>query len=88
MTLSRTRVLNRLPSAIPVPPQRLFDDTWYTNYMSEESAQIYNRARQNGGSSAEAWEDLQSLSEDIDWDVERMLSESSTVTDADRELPQ
>jgi len=56
--------------------------------MSEESAQIYNRARRNGVSSAEAWEDLQSLSENIDWDVERMLSESSTVTDADRELPQ
>jgi len=88
MTLSETRVLNRLPSAIPVLPQRLFDDNWYTNYMSEESVQIYNRARRNGVSSAEAWEDLQSLSENIDWDVERMLSESSTVTDADRELPQ
>ncbi|WP_424005573.1 hypothetical protein ACOZ4I_19525 (plasmid) [Haloarcula salina] len=56
--------------------------------MSEESARIYNRARRNGISSVEAWEDLQSLSEDIDWDVERMLSESSTSTDADRELPQ
>ena len=68
MTLSGTRVLNRLPSAIPVLPQRLFDDNWYTNYMSEESAQIYNRARRNGVSSAEAWEDLQSLSENIDWE--------------------
>ena len=53
--------------------------------MSEESARIYNRARRNGISSAEAWEDLQSISEDIDWDVERMLSESPQSTDADRE---
>jgi hypothetical protein len=56
--------------------------------MSEESARIYNRARRNGVSSAEAWEDLQSLSEDIDWDVERMLSDSPFATDADRELSQ
>ncbi|MDS0223719.1 hypothetical protein NDI54_20460 [Haloarcula sp. S1AR25-5A] len=55
--------------------------------MSEESARIYNQARRNEVSSVEAWEDLQSLSEDIDWDVERLLSESPTSTDADRELP-
>lgn len=57
--------------------------------MSEESARIYNRARRSGVSSVEAWEDLGALAEEIEWDVERMLSESDSSADAvsDRELP-
>jgi len=86
--LLQTGISNRLSGDILVPPQRLFNNNWYANYMSGESARIYNRARRNGVCSVEAWKDLQALSEDIDWDIERMLSDSVTSTDADRELPQ
>lgn len=87
VSLLRTGISNHLLSEDLIPPHHLFNDNWYTIYMSEESACIYNQARRNEGSSVEAWENLQSLTEDTDWDVERMLSESPTSTDADRELP-
>ena len=56
--------------------------------MSDETARIYAHARRSGVSSTEAWEDLEALAEEIDWDPEQMLSESDTTTVSDRELPQ
>lgn len=58
--------------------------------MSKETAQIYNHARRSGVSSNEAWEDLGALAKEIDWDVERMLSDSDMDAGAvsDQELPQ
>lgn len=58
--------------------------------MSEETAGIYDRARRNGVSSEEAWEDLKEFAHEADWDVERMLSDSDPDADAvsDRELSQ
>lgn len=60
------------------------------NTMSEETARIYNRARRMGVSSNEAWEDLGELAEEIEWDVERMLSDPEMDADAvsDQDLPQ
>jgi len=43
--------------------------------MSEETAQIYRRARRNGVSAVEAWDELGDLADEVDWDVERMLSD-------------
>lgn len=51
--------------------------------MSEETAAIYNRARRSGMSSHEAWEDLGDLAEEVEWDVERMLSDSEESPDVD-----
>ena len=58
--------------------------------MSEEIVRIYNRTRRSGVASAEAWEDLGVLAEEVEWDVERMLSSSESDTGAvsDQELPQ
>jgi|GEM_PF-1760605 len=51
--------------------------------MSEETAQTYARARRNGVYPSEAWADLGALAAEIDWDVERMLSESDSESDGD-----
>jgi hypothetical protein len=52
--------------------------------MSEETARIYDRARRNGVSAVEAWEDLEALANEVDWDVERMLSDDvDSVSDRD-----
>lgn len=57
--------------------------------MSEETARIYDRARRNGVSSDEAWEDVKEFAHELDWDVEQMLSEDeSDVAASDQELPQ
>lgn len=57
--------------------------------MSEETARIYNRARSNGVSSDEAWEDIQEFAHDLDWDIEQILStDESGVATSDQERPQ
>lgn len=50
--------------------------------MSERTAEISNRARRNGISSCEAWEDLRNLAAETEWDVEHMLSDSSSDSDS------
>jgi hypothetical protein len=42
--------------------------------MSDKAAEIYARSQRSSTSSAEAWADLDDLAEEVDWDVEQMVS--------------
>jgi hypothetical protein len=50
--------------------------------MSEETVEYLKHARRSGMSSVDAWEDLNDLADEVDWDVERMLSDENTNLDA------
>jgi len=58
--------------------------------MSAEAAQIYAQASRDGVSPSEAWTDLGELAAEVDWNVERMLSDSESGGDAvsDHEVSQ
>jgi len=50
--------------------------------MSEGTVEYLEHARRSGVSSVDAWEDLDELADEVDWDVERMLSEEDVDSDA------
>lgn len=43
--------------------------------MTERGAEYLNRGRRSAKSSHEAWEDIQSRNEEVDWDLPRMIAE-------------
>ena len=43
--------------------------------MTERGAELLNRGRRSAKSSHEAWEDIKSRNEEIDWDSDEMIAE-------------